>query len=334
MNQFTSKIQENLFLEDNFNFNEFALKLFDYQYEHNIVYRQFVDLLKIDKSSIDSYLKIPFLPISFYKTHKVISGNLNEQKIFESSGTTGQINSKHFVADLSLYEQSFLKAFQQFYGNIEDWIVLALLPSYLERDTSSLVYMADVLIQKTKSEHSGFYLYNYDTLKDKLDELQTKKYSNKKILLIGVTFALLDFAEQYPMDLSNVIIMETGGMKGKRPEMLREEIHAILNKAFHTTNIHSEYGMTELLSQAYSFGNGIFQAPKWMKIVKRDIYNPMLVTENTGRGGLNVIDLANIHSCAFIATEDIVQIHSDNTFEVVGRIDNAAIRGCNLMVSM
>ncbi len=334
MNQFTSKIQENLFLEDNFNFNEFALKLFDYQYEHNNVYRQFVDLLKIDKSSIDSYLKIPFLPISFYKTHKVISGNLNEQKIFESSGTTGQINSKHFVADLSLYEQSFLKAFQQFYGNIEDWIVLALLPSYLERDTSSLVYMADVLIQKTKSEHSGFYLYNYDTLKDKLDELQTKKYSNKKILLIGVTFALLDFAEQYPMDLSNVIIMETGGMKGKRPEMLREEIHAILNKAFHTTNIHSEYGMTELLSQAYSFGNGIFQAPKWMKIVKRDIYNPMLVTENTGRGGLNVIDLANIHSCAFIATEDIVQIHSDNTFEVVGRIDNAAIRGCNLMVSM
>lgn len=334
MNQFTSKIQENLFLEDNFNFNEFALKLFDYQYEHNIVYRQFVDLLKIDKSSIDSYLKIPFLPISFYKTHKVISGNLNEQKIFESSGTTGQINSKHFVADLSLYEQSFLKAFQQFYGNIEDWIVLALLPSYLERDTSSLVYMADVLIQKTKSEHSGFYLYNYDTLKDKLEELQTKKYSNKKILLLGVTFALLDFAEQYPMDLSNVIIMETGGMKGKRPEMLREEIHAILNKAFHTTNIHSEYGMTELLSQAYSFGNGIFQAPKWMKIVKRDIYNPMLVTENTGRGGLNVIDLANIHSCAFIATEDIVQIHSDNTFEVVGRIDNAAIRGCNLMVSM
>lgn len=334
MNQFTSKIQENLFLEDNFNFNEIALKLFDYQYEHNIVYRQFVDLLKIDKSSIDSYLKIPFLPISFYKTHKVISGNLNEQKIFESSGTTGQINSKHFVADLSLYEQSFLKAFQQFYGNIEDWIVLALLPSYLERDTSSLVYMADVLIQKTKSEHSGFYLYNYDTLKDKLEELQTKKYSNKKILLLGVTFALLDFAEQYPMDLSNVIIMETGGMKGKRPEMLREEIHAILNKAFHTTNIHSEYGMTELLSQAYSFGNGIFQAPKWMKIVKRDIYNPMLVTENTGRGGLNVIDLANIHSCAFIATEDIVQIHSDNTFEVVGRIDNAAIRGCNLMVSM
>ncbi|MEZ5055082.1 MAG: acyl transferase [Chitinophagales bacterium] len=334
MNQFTSKIQENLFLEDNFNFNEFALKLFDYQYEHNNVYRQFVDLLKIDKSSIDSYLKIPFLPISFYKTHKVISGNLNEQKIFESSGTTGQINSKHFVADLSLYEQSFLKAFQQFYGNIEDWIVLALLPSYLERDTSSLVYMADVLIRKTKSEHSGFYLYNYASLKDKLDELQTKKYSNKKILLLGVTFALLDFAEQYPMDLSNVIIMETGGMKGKRPEMLREEIHAILNKAFHTTNIHSEYGMTELLSQAYSFGNGIFQAPKWMKIVKRDIYNPMLVTENTGRGGLNVIDLANIHSCAFIATEDIVQIHSDNTFEVVGRIDNAAIRGCNLMVSM
>ncbi len=334
MNQITSKIQENLFLEDNFNFNEIALKLFDYQYEHNSVYRQFVDLLKIDKSSIDSYLKVPFLPISFFKSHKIISGSFNEQKIFESSGTTGQINSKHFVADLALYEQSFLKAFQQYYGNIEDWIVLALLPSYLERDTSSLVYMADVLIQKTKSEHSGFYLYNYANLKDKLVELQTEKSSNKKILLLGVTFALLDFAEQYPMNLSDVTIMETGGMKGKRPEMLREEIHAILNKAFQNPNIHSEYGMTELLSQAYSFGNGIFQAPNWMKILKRDIYNPMLVSENIGRGGLNVIDLANIHSCAFIATEDIVQLHSNNSFEVVGRIDNAAIRGCNLMVSM
>jgi hypothetical protein len=327
-----SKIREKIFSNDNFNFEEIALQLFEFQYTHNLVYKQFVDYLKINVSNVQTVQQIPFLPIEFFKTHRIISGNAEPQKIFESSGTTGQITSKHLVTDLKLYEESFEKGFEQFYGNIEDWTILALLPSYLERDTSSLVYMVDDLIKKSKNPNSGFFLNNLDELAVKIKS----HISNPKsqILLIGVTFALLDFADQFPMDLSDVIIMETGGMKGRREEMTRDEVHAILTKAFKVKTIHSEYGMTELLSQGYSKGNGIFETPKWMKILKRDIYDPFYVTEAKGRGGLNVIDLANIYSCAFIATQDLVNIISDTEFEILGRIDNSDIRGCNLMVSM
>ncbi|MFN8295829.1 MAG: acyl transferase [Chitinophagales bacterium] len=334
MEPFVTKIQEKIFSEDNFNFDEVALELFNFQYTHNLVYRQFVDYLKINVATIQTVQQIPFLPIEFFKTHDVISNNAAPQKIFESSGTTGQITSRHFVADLKLYEKSFEKGFQQFYGNIEDWTILALLPSYLERDTSSLVYMVSDLIQKSKNPHSGFYLNNLSELADKIIHLKSEILNSKKILLIGVTFALLDFAEQFPMDLSDIIIMETGGMKGRRVELTREEVHTILKNAFNVITIHSEYGMTELLSQAYSKGNGIFTTPPWMKVLRRDIYNPLQTYSDNGRGGLNVIDLANIYSCAFISTQDVVNLVSDTEFEVLGRLDNADIRGCNLMVSL
>jgi hypothetical protein len=327
-----SKIREKIFSNDNFNFEEIALQLFDFQYTHNLVYKQFVDYLKINAVEVQTVQQIPFLPIEFFKTHRILTENAETQKIFESSGTTGQITSKHLVADLALYEESFDKGFEQFYGNIEDWTILALLPSYLERDTSSLVYMVDDLIKKSKNPNSGFFLNNLDELAIKIKS----QISNPKsqILLIGVTFALLDFAEQFSMDLSDVIIMETGGMKGRREELTREEVHTILTKAFNVKTIHSEYGMTELLSQGYSKGSGIFEVPKWMKILKRDIYDPMNVSATQGRGGLNVIDLANIYSCAFIATQDLVNIKSESEFEVLGRLDNSDIRGCNLMVAM
>lgn len=332
MQSSVSKIREKIFSNDNFNFEEIALQLFDFQYTHNLVYKQFVDYLKINAAEVQTVQQIPFLPIEFFKTHRILTKNAETQKIFESSGTTGQITSKHLVADLALYEESFDKGFEQFYGNIEDFTILALLPSYLERDTSSLVYMVDDLIKKTKNEHSGFYLNNLEELAVKIKS----QISNPKsqILLIGVTFALLDFAEQFSMDLSDVIIMETGGMKGRREELTREEVHTILTKAFNVKTIHSEYGMTELLSQGYSKGSGIFEVPKWMKILKRDIYDPMNVSGTPGRGGLNVIDLANIYSCAFIATQDLVNIKSESEFEVLGRLDNSDIRGCNLMVAM
>ncbi len=326
-----AKLQEKIFTVDDLNFEKVALEIFHFQYTHNLVYKQFVDYLKTDINAIDSIEKIPFLPIDFFKSHTILINNATSQKLFESSGTTGMLNSKHYVADLRLYEQSFEKGFQQYYGNIEDWIILALLPSYLERDTSSLVYMVNALIQKSKNKDAGFYLNNLDELAAKLTQLSSNSY--KKILLIGVTFALLDFAEQFPMDLSNISIMETGGMKGRRKEMTREEVHQQLQAAFQVPTIHSEYGMTELLSQAYSFGNSIFQTPNWMRVLKRDIYNPMQVSSNKGRGALNVIDLANLYSCAFIATQDIVNIKDNGYFEVLGRIDNSDIRGCNLMVS-
>lgn len=333
MEPFVTKIQEKIFSKDNFNFDEVALELFEFQYTHNLIYKQFVDYLKVNVATIQTVQQIPFLPIEFFKTHAIILNNAAPQKIFESSGTTGQITSKHFVADLKLYEESFEKGFQRFYGDIEDWTILALLPSYLDRDTSSLVFMVDDLIKRSKNKHSGFYLNNLDELAKALDSRLTT-HDSKKTLLIGVTFALLDFAEQFPMDLSDIIIMETGGMKGRREELTREEVHSILKTAFNVNTIHSEYGMTELLSQAYSKGNGVFKTPPWMKILKRDIYNPLQTSVNAGRGGLNVIDLANIYSCAFIATEDLVNIISADEFEVLGRLDNSDIRGCNLMTTI
>lgn len=310
-------------------FEKIALKVFRFQYENNLVYQEFCDFLKIDKQSVKTLQQIPFLPIQFFKNHNVVSNTNEIQEIFTSSGTTGMITSKHLVTDVSLYEQSYRNAFSEFYGNIEDYAILALLPSYLERSGSSLIYMVKDLIELSNNEHSGFYLHNYDELIAKLIELDN---AGQNILLIGVTYALLDLVEKQKFQLKNTIIMETGGMKGKRKELIREELHKILCDGFGVSSIHSEYGMTELLSQAYSLGNGIFECPAWMQILIRDTEDAMTYVSNGKTGGINVIDLANINSCSFIATQDLGKKYPNNSFEVLGRFDNSDIRGCNLMV--
>jgi len=310
-------------------FEKIALKVFRHQYENNQVYREFCDFLKTDVQKVKSLNQIPFLPIQFFKSHSVVSNSHKVQETFTSSGTTGMITSKHLVTDVSLYEQSYRQAFSQFYGNIEDFAFLALLPSYLERSGSSLIYMVKDLIELSNNEHSGFYLHNYDELISKLIELDT---SGQNVILIGVTYALLDLVEKHSFELKNTIIMETGGMKGKRKEMIREELHEILCNGFGVTNIHSEYGMTELLSQAYSLGNGIFECPSWMQILVRDTEDALCYVDYGKTGGVNVIDLANINSCSFIATQDLGKKYPNNSFEILGRFDNSDIRGCNLMV--
>ena len=310
-------------------FKDLTLKVFKFQFENNLIYRSFCDLLYKHPSDIKAIEDIPFLPIQFFKSHNVLSSKDSIKKTFTSSGTTGSVTSKHYVTDLSVYEESFQKGFQHFYNNIEDYVVLALLPSYLERDGSSLIYMADDMIKSSKQPESGFYLDNLDELASTLKVLEAK---GQQTLLIGVSFALLDLVENYDFDLQNTIIMETGGMKGRRKEMIRTELHNTLKKGFCVTNIHSEYGMTELMSQAYSKGNGIFKCPPWLKILIRDTEDALSVTTNQTSGGINIIDLANINSCAFIATQDLGKVHVDNTFEVIGRFNNSDIRGCNLMV--
>ena len=310
-------------------FKDLALKVFKFQFENNLIYRSFCDLLYKHPSDIKTIEDIPFLPIQFFKSHKVLSSKKPTKKTFTSSGTTGSVISQHHVADLRIYEESFQKGFQHFYNNIEDYVVLALLPSYLERDGSSLIYMVDDMIKSSKHTESGFYLDNLDELASTLKVLEAK---GQQTLLIGVSFALLDLVENYDFDLQNTIIMETGGMKGRRKEMIRTELHNTLKKGFGVTNIHSEYGMTELMSQAYSKGNGIFKCPPWLKILIRDTEDALSVTTNQTSGGINIIDLANINSCAFIATQDLGKVHVDNTFEVIGRFNNSDIRGCNLMV--
>ena len=310
-------------------FEKIALKVFRFQYENNLVYQEFCDFLKIDKQSVKTLQQIPFLPIQFFKNHNVVSNTNEIQETFTSSGTTGMITSKHLVTDVSLYEQSYRNAFSEFYGNIEDYAILALLPSYLERSGSSLIYMVKDLIELSNNEHSGFYLHNYDELIAKLIELDN---AGQNILLIGVTYALLDLVEKQKFQLKNTIIMETGGMKGKRKELIREELHEILCDGFGVSSIHSEYGMTELLSQAYSLGNGIFECPAWMQILIRDTEDALTYVNNGKTGGINVIDLANINSCSFIATQDLGKKYPNNSFEVLGRFDNSDIRGCNLMV--
>jgi hypothetical protein len=310
-------------------FEKIALKVFRFQYENNLVYKEFCDFLKVEKQFVKTLEQIPFLPIQFFKNHNVVSNTNEIQETFTSSGTTEMISSKHLVTDVSLYEQSYRNAFSEFYGNIEDYAILALLPSYLERSGSSLIYMVKDLIELSNNEHSGFYLHNYDDLISKLVELDN---AGQNILLIGVTYALLDLVEKQKYELKNTIIMETGGMKGKRKEMIREELHEILCDGFGVQNIHSEYGMTELLSQAYSLGNGIFECPSWMQILIRDTEDAMTYVNNGKTGGINVIDLANINSCSFIATQDLGKKYPNNSFEVLGRFDNSDIRGCNLMV--
>jgi len=289
----------------------------------------FVRYCKKDKSNVKSIEEIPFLPIQFFKSYEILSSQNPTQETFTSSGTTGATTSKHLVTDVNLYEQSFRKAFSQFYGNIEDYVVLALLPSYLERDGSSLIYMVNDLIEGSNHPESGFYLNNYDALIHKLIELDS---SGQNVLLIGVTYALLDLVEKQSFQLKNTIVMETGGMKGKRKEMIREELHAILCSGFGVPTIHSEYGMTELLSQAYSLGNGVFECPPWMSILIRDTEDALTYVDYEKTGGINVIDLANINSCSFIATQDLGKKYPNHSFEVLGRFDSSDIRGCNLMV--
>ncbi len=321
---------ENIFsISSQKQFEKMALQVFRHQYQHNKVYRDFCTFLKVDVQKVKLISQIPFLPIQFFKTHTIISNSDDVQQIFTSSGTTGSTNSQHLVTDISLYSNSYLRAFSQFYGNIENYVVLALLPSYLERDGSSLIYMVNDLIKKTNQPESGFYLYEHNLLAEKLITLDK---SGQNCILIGVTYALLDLIENHEFQLKNTIIMETGGMKGKRKEMIREELHELLCKGFGVQSIHSEYGMTELLSQAYSLGNGIFECPDWMNVVIRDTEDALSFAENGTTGGINVIDLANINSCSFIATQDLGKKINSNTFEVLGRFDNSDIRGCNLMV--
>lgn len=309
-------------------FQKLALKIFRYQYDSNRVYREFCELLKIEKQSVKSVAAIPFLPIQFFKSHTILVDDCASETKFISSGTTGN-TSTHYVADLSVYEQSYSLGFAQTYGNIENYVVLALLPSYLEREGSSLIYMVDDLIKKSIHADSGYYLNNLDELSEKLIALDK---SGQDVLLIGVTYALLDLIEAKSFSLKNTIIMETGGMKGRRKEIIREDLHERLCEGFGVSKIHSEYGMTELLSQAYSTGDGLFECPPWMQIIVRDPEDA-LATVGTGKtGGINIIDLANIYSCSFIATQDLGKVYDAGKFEVLGRFDNSDIRGCNLMV--
>ena len=310
-------------------FENLAIQIFKFQFENNRVYRSFCDLLYIHPSDVKSLKDIPFLPIQFFKSHSVLSSKESVQTTFTSSGTTGSNTSKHLVTNLEIYEQSFKKGFEHFYGAIEDYVVLALLPSYLERSGSSLIYMVDAFIKQSNHTESGFYLNNLSELKDRLTTVDSQ---GKKVLLIGVSFALLDLVEAHQFQLKNTIIMETGGMKGRRKELVRDELHAILKQGFGVDAIHSEYGMTELLSQAYSKGNGIFNCPNWMRIVTRDTEDALTLQPTGKAGGINVIDLANINSCSFIATQDLGRVYQNNSFEIIGRFDTSDIRGCNLMV--
>ncbi|MES2621497.1 MAG: acyl transferase [Bacteroidota bacterium] len=310
-------------------FEEISLEVFRFQYDNVEVYRMFCNSLRKNPSNVTSLFNIPFIPVDFFKSHSLIAAGREAQQIFESSRTTNAIPSKHYVADTGLYEKSFQNGFRYFYGDPGDYAILALLPSYLERKNSSLVYMADRLIKLSDETESGFFLNDFKKLADTLFLLKERK---QKTLLLGVTFALLDFADQFKIEFPELTVMETGGMKGRREELTRLEIHHQLSEAFNVEKIHSEYGMTELLSQAYSKGDGIFQTPNWMKIITRDIYDPLRLQEENIIGAANVIDLANLYSCSFIATSDLGKISKDGSFEILGRMDNAEIRGCNLMV--
>jgi len=324
-------------------FDALALEIFEFQYENNPLYKAYADMLERRPGKVRAISEIPFLPISFFKTHQVKTTQFKPQAVFESSGTTGSVNSHHLIKDIEIYRQSFLKGFELFYGAVTDWCIIGLLPSYLERKNSSLVFMVDELIRRSQQPQSGFYLNELEKLHSSLKVLEESK---QKTLLVGVTFALVDFAEQFSLPLKHTTIMETGGMKGRREEMIRHELHELLRMKFHTDAIHSEYGMTELLSQAYSKGEGIFNCPPWMRVLVRDEEDPLeikgyeLRIKNSAlsadltslTGVINIIDLANIYSCSFLATDDAGKLYVDGSFEVLGRIDNSDIRGCSLMV--
>ena len=323
------KINPNLIfdIKTNHEFEDLAFKIFDYQIRKNDIYRKYSTLILKGKKP-KKICEIPFLPISFFKSQKIISDKKQSQIIFKSSGTEG-IRSSHYIADLNLYKSVFKKIFISTYGNIESLCIIGLLPSYVENGDSSLIYMVDSLVKMTKNENSGFYNNDFEKLKRIIIKNESKKI---KTIVLGVTYALLDFAKKFPMNLEHTTIIETGGMKGKRKELIKEEVHKILCSAFKLKNIHSEYGMTELLSQAYSKKDGVFQTPAWMKILIRDIYDPLSVTQNNSSGAINIIDLANVFSCPFIATNDTGILISENMFKLNGRISNSDLRGCNLLV--
>ncbi len=314
---------------DNAGFGIAALELFRYQYHNNDIYRRYCDAMHVDPTAVTDVMQIPFLPIAFFKTHPVVTGSIAEEAplVFESSGTTGEATSRHQVTDAGIYETSLLRGFGQFYGSPADYAILALLPSYLERKNASLVYMAQTLMNVGKHPSNGFYINEWDKLHDTLEQLEA---CGTKTLLLGVTFALLDFSEAHPMKLRNTIVMETGGMKGRKTEMTRTEVHEVLRQNLGLSDVHSEYGMTELLSQAYATSDGIFKCTSTMRAFVRDINDPLDIS-TSGTGALNIIDLANIYSCAFIATEDIGRLATDGSFEVLGRMDHSALRGCSLM---
>ena len=313
------------------NFQKHALALFHYQYEHNEVYRSFCNMLKINIKNITSYYQIPFLPISFFKTHIVKTGNFEPETEFWSSGTTGNETSKHFIKDASLYERTFLHSFEYFYENPENYCFLALLPNYLEQKHSSLIFMMNRFISGSKYAESGFYLYDYAALYEKITTLQEKKI---KTILFGVSFALLDFADKFTFKTPDLMVFETGGMKGRRPEIVKEELHQILCNAFGVQKIYSEYGMCELLSQAYSNGDNLFATPPWMRLLLRDEKDPFLCNATLNTGVINIIDFANIHSCAFIATDDLGKKSANGMMEILGRLDAAQVRGCNLIYGL
>jgi hypothetical protein len=309
-------------------FDSLAFEVFRYQASENSLYKEYLQQLKVKAEHISKVEQIPFLPVEFFKSHTVCTGSiLQDATVFSSSGTTGKTTSRHFVKDLSIYESSFREAFKLFYGDPSEYCILALLPSYLEREGSSLLYMVQDLMDK--GNDNGFYLNNLQDLAASLIRLHAE---NKNILLIGVTYALLDMAASYPVKIPGAIVMETGGMKGKRKEVVREALHQELCQAFGVQKIHSEYGMTELFSQAYSKGDGCFKCPPWMQVLIRDTNDPLALLKGSRTGGINVIDLANVHSCSFIATQDLGRVHADGSFEVLGRFGNSDIRGCNLLV--
>ena len=327
--QFSKNYKNKVFSVSASTFEEKALELFHYQAKYTPVYKEFLDYLNVGPISVKCLEDIPFLPIEFFKSHKIICNGLATKKVFESSGTTGMSTSKHFFNDVDFYLENCRRVFNQFYGDIEQYTVFALLPSYIERGTSSLTAMASDFISKSHSSLSGFYL---DDFKKLIRSIKKSIEANEKVLLLGVTFALLDLAEQFPNDFSSVVIMETGGMKGRREEMTRTEVHGILKNAFSVKHIHSEYGMTELNSQAYSRGGGVFDTVPWMNIQLRDLNDPLSSSSKQKSGAINIIDLANVDSCAFLSTQDLGRSVADGKYEILGRIDNSDIRGCNLLV--
>ncbi|MDR0605515.1 MAG: acyltransferase [Bacteroidales bacterium] len=326
-------IRQQIFsIQNDDDFLSIALSVFRYQYDNCLVYRRYVDMLHRDANKIEHLKQIPFLPIEFFKTQQIIANGYRPQIEFASSGTTSKQTATHYVADKTLYEESFLRSFEYFVGKPEEFIILALLPSYLERDNSSLVYMVNTLISLTGKQDSGFYLYNIDEFAEKLQKLSEQQ---KKIIIFGVGFALLDVIAKYQFKLKNVLVFETGGMKGRKTEISREELHNILATGFGVDVIYSEYGMTELLSQAYSMNGKSFRCPSWMKVVLREMQDPLsLLTATNKRGGINVIDLANLYSCSFIATQDVGKYLTDGSFEVLGRFDYADMRGCNMLYEL
>jgi hypothetical protein len=324
-----AKFSNEIFATSANTFTNKAINLFRWQAENNLVYKKFLQYLNISHADVADINDIPFLPVELFKSHKIISGDTHSDFYFESSGTTSESRSRHYIADLQLYDSAIIKCFGLFYGDVQQYCFLALLPSYLERKNASLVYMCNRLMQASGNKQSGFFLNDFKTLSNTLIQNERKE---KKTILIGVSFALRDFAGQFPMQLRNTIVIETGGMKGRRTELVRKALHEILKSAFGVNTIHSEYGMAELLSQAYAKNNGRFYAPPWMKIIIREAEDPLTILQAGRTGCINIIDLANIYSCSFIATQDLGKLNDDDSFEVMGRYDNSDIRGCNLMV--